>query len=63
MLGLNERVEVQKRLSDRGLLDGDADGRIGFKTRDAVRRFQLERGLLADGHADPAVLKELRASR
>ena len=63
MLGRNERVEVQKRLSERGLLDGDADGRIGFKTRDAVRRFQLERGLLADGHADPAVLKELRASR
>ena len=63
MLGRNERVEVQKRLSERGLLDGDADGRIGFKTRDAVRRFQLDRGLLADGHADPAVLKELRASR
>ena len=51
------------RTTDRGLLDGDADGRIGVKTRDAVRRFQLERGLLADGHADPAVLKELRASR
>jgi membrane-bound lytic murein transglycosylase B len=63
MLGRNERVEVQKRLSERGLLDGDPDGRIGFKTRDAVRRFQLDRGLLADGHADPAVLKELRASR
>jgi len=28
-----------------------------------VRRFQLDRGLLPDGHADPAVLKELRASR
>src|SRR5829696_5715982 len=62
-LSRDERVEIQRRLSKRGLLDGDADGRIGFKTRDAVRRFQLDRGLLPDGHADPAVLKELRASR
>jgi hypothetical protein len=63
MLGRDERVEVQKRLAERGLLDGDADGRIGFKTRDAVRRFQLNRGLLPDGHADGALLKELRAAR
>jgi lytic murein transglycosylase len=63
MLGRSERVEIQRRLAERGLLDGDADGRIGFKTRDAVRRFQIERGLLPDGHADAAVLRELRAPR
>ncbi|HEX8165785.1 MAG TPA: lytic murein transglycosylase [Beijerinckiaceae bacterium] len=63
MLGRDERVELQKRLAERGLLDGDADGRIGFKTRDAVRRFQLDRGLVPDGHADPGVLAALRAAR
>jgi peptidoglycan lytic transglycosylase B len=63
LLSRDERIELQKRLAERGHYAGDADGRVGFKTRDAVRQFQLERGLLADGHGDPAVLKELRASR
>jgi membrane-bound lytic murein transglycosylase B len=63
MLSRDERIELQQRLAERGHYAGDADGRVGFKTRDAVRLFQRERGLLADGHGDAALLKELRASR
>ena len=42
---------------------GEPDGRIGAKTRDAVRDFQEKRGLVPDGHPTPAVLQALRAPR
>jgi membrane-bound lytic murein transglycosylase B len=62
-LGRNERVEVQKRLATLGHYFGETDGKFGSKTRDAVREFQLARGLLPDGYADLAVLKVLRETR
>jgi membrane-bound lytic murein transglycosylase B len=62
-LGQIERVEVQKRLATLGHYFGEADGKFGSKTREAVREFQLARGLLPDGYADPAVLKALRGPR
>ncbi len=55
-----EKEEVQKRLAKLGLYDGEADGRHGGRTRDAIRAFQLRSGLIADGYADSAVLKALR---
>ena len=58
-----ERVEVQKRLAALGLYAGESDGKLGSKTREAVRAFQLNRGLIADGYANPKLLKELRAAR
>ena len=42
---------------------GDADGKLGSKTRDALRNFQVRRGLIPDGYADVAALRELRAAR
>lgn len=59
-LSLDEREEVQQRLIDRGLLAGSADGVIGLKTRKAIRTFQLQVGLPADGFATKAFLDELR---
>lgn len=58
-----ERVEVQKRLAALGVYAGEADGKLGSKTREAVRAFQLQRGIPADGYANPSLLKELRAAR
>jgi len=59
-LALAEREELQQRLVDRGLLDGAVDGVIGLKTRKAIRGFQLQVGLPADGFATQALLLELR---
>jgi hypothetical protein len=58
----NERVELQRRLAALGLYSDEADGKLGSKTRDAVRQFQLRRGLTADGYANLSLLKALRAS-
>jgi lytic murein transglycosylase len=63
MLDKDQRQELQQRLAGLGLYDGEADGKLGSKTRDAVRNFQLKRGLIPDGYADVALLRELRAVR
>jgi len=44
---------LQTALHAKGLYAGTVDGVRGPMTRDAVRRFQLRRGLLADGIAGP----------
>jgi membrane-bound lytic murein transglycosylase B len=61
ILTLAERAEVQKRLAALGLYEGATDGKVGPKSRESVRRFQLSRGLVADGYAGRAVLQALRA--
>jgi membrane-bound lytic murein transglycosylase B len=63
MLDKDQRQELQALLSGLGFYQGEADGKLGSKTRDAVRNFQLRRGLVPDGYADYAVLRELRAAR
>ncbi len=63
MLDKEQREEVQRRLARLGFYAGDADGRFGSQTRAAVRQFQLRRGLAADGYADLALLRHLRAAR
>ncbi|NBJ12189.1 lytic murein transglycosylase [Microvirga arsenatis] len=63
MLDKDQRQELQERLARLGFYEGDADGKLGSKTREAVRNFQLRRGLIPDGYADYAVLRELRTAR
>lgn len=60
MLDGDERRELQNRLAGLGLYSGTVDGKIGSQTREAVRQFQLTRGLTPDGYADVAVLEALR---
>lgn len=55
-----EREEVHRDLTRRGLYRGTPDGKFGAATRDAVRRFQIGRGLVPDGYADRALLAALR---
>lgn len=60
VLSGDERREVHNRLSALGLYSGTPDGKFGAQTRDAVRRFQINAGLVPDGYADAAVLDALR---
>ena len=62
-LGAKERIEIQKRLATLGHYEGETDGKFGSKTRAAVRAFQLDRGLPADGYADASLLASLRGKR
>ena len=52
-------TKVQQRLIKYGYLDGDADGRYGEATRDAVRWFQRNNGLTVDGKVGPATAAAL----
>ena len=63
VLSAAQRQEVQKRLAARGLYSGDADGKLGSKTREGLRAFQLQQGLVADGYANFESLQALRAAR
>lgn len=50
---------LQTALNARGLEAGPVDGRLGPKTRAAIRAFQADRGMTRDGYPDRAVLSEL----
>ncbi len=52
-------VDAQQALNALGLDAGTADGIIGSRTRDALRAFQLDAGLPADGYPDPDTLEAL----
>jgi lytic murein transglycosylase len=60
-LSREERLELQQRLASRGFDVGEPDGRLGPKTRAAVREFQAKSGAVADGFASSSLLERLRA--
>jgi lytic murein transglycosylase len=60
ILSRTERKELQQRLIERGLLQGDADGIVGSRTIAAVKTFQASVGLPPDGYASARVLAALR---
>ncbi|WP_353181336.1 lytic murein transglycosylase [Bosea sp. (in: a-proteobacteria)] len=55
--------DLQRRLKALGLYDHDADGRVGTGTREAVRRYQISVGEIADGYPTPALLARMRGRR
>ena len=57
-----ERTELQTLLARRGHPVGSVDGKIGPRTRAAVRAYQASVGLVPDGYADAALLEHLRAA-
>jgi len=60
VLTRSERYELQQHLAQRGFDVGEPDGRLGGKTRDALRKFQASVGQVPDGFASGTVLEQLR---
>ena len=61
VLTREERYELQQRLAARGYDVGEPDGRLGGKTRSALRHFQSSVGEVPDGFASGTVLEQLRS--
>ena len=61
VLSRAERLELQQHLNRHGFDVGEPNGRLGNKTRVAVRDFQARSGLVPDGFASAAILERLRA--
>lgn len=61
VLSRSERYELQQHLAHRGYDIGQPDGRLGPKTRAALRDFQHAAGLTPDGFASGTLLGRLRA--
>jgi membrane-bound lytic murein transglycosylase B len=53
-------VDMQTRLAKLGFYTDETDGLLGPKTRSAVRLFQKQAGLPADGHPTPEVVARLQ---
>lgn len=53
-------VDMQTRLARLGFYSDDVDGLLGPKTRSAVRLFQKQIGVPADGHPTPEVVRRLQ---
>ncbi|AXK83117.1 lytic murein transglycosylase [Pseudolabrys taiwanensis] len=56
-----ERLELQELLARHGYDVGEPDGRLGARTRSAIRDFQARLGHVPDGFASASVLEQLRA--
>lgn len=54
--------EIQTLLNNLSHSVGTVDGKIGVKTREAIRTWQLEKGLAGDGYANIGLLNRLRLS-
>jgi hypothetical protein len=63
VLSRAERLELQQLLERHGFDVGEPDGRMGPKTRDALRDFQIRIGRVPDGFASAGMLERLRTGR
>jgi lytic murein transglycosylase len=61
VLSRAERLQLQEELLRRGFDVGEPDGRLGARTRDAIRDFQARIGRVPDGFASAGLLKQLMA--
>ncbi|UUE08222.1 lytic murein transglycosylase [Dickeya zeae] len=59
-LTLKEREALQILLQEKQLYQGAIDGNIGSGTTQAIRTYQQQQGLAADGYPDHALLDRLR---
>src|SRR5207237_9948172 len=61
-LSPQERREVQRVLIARRLLVGEADGVLGFRTREALITFQRQQGIQTSGSIDTRTVAALGLS-
>ena len=61
-LTADERRDIQTRLTERGFPTGGVDGKIGPRTRAALRAFQGSVGMPADGYANAPLLDRIRTA-
>lgn len=59
-LSFNENKDLQSFLSALGYDTGEIDGKIGPNTRQALRHWQKDKGLPADGYVNKHILELLR---
>ncbi len=59
-LNIEEKLELQQRLQQRGLYIGEVDGHLGPATEKAIRGFQVQAGLSPDGLPSQSLLRDLR---
>lgn len=62
-LSRDQAVYIQSRLAALGLYTDEVDGLLGPKTRSAVRLYQKQIGLPADGHPTPDLVRRLQQGR
>ncbi|MCV6547867.1 MAG: lytic murein transglycosylase [Cohaesibacter sp.] len=60
VLTRSERKDVQRLLNRAGYDTGGVDGRLGSKSKAAIRHWQKRHGLVPDGFASGALLQALR---
>ncbi|WP_091737038.1 lytic murein transglycosylase [Phenylobacterium immobile] len=60
-LSLADRMTAQRALARLGFDPGPADGVVGLGTRTALRGWQKQRGLTADGYLTPQLVQRLAA--
>jgi len=59
-LGIDDKIELQERLQQRGYYSGEIDGQLGSGTKTAIRQFQSQAGLVEDGVPSQSLLQALR---
>ncbi len=59
-LSSTDIVELQDDLRRRGFYEGEPDGMVGPKTRNAIRAYQRQSGIPADGFPDQDLMFRLR---
>ena len=59
-MGVEDVQALQELLNAAGFDSGEPDGRVGSRTRTAIRAYQQNKGLLMDGYASLKLLEALR---
>lgn len=59
-LVVDEKIELQKLLQAKGFYTGAIDGALGKGSREAIRAYQKDAGVVVDGEPTSDLLKQLR---